>query len=301
MASSPAPLISGVVVHWRAEDDLARLLAAWPEDPRFELLVVDNGSSRPLPERPGVLCLRPDANLGFAGGANLGSGAARGDALLILNPDAEPHPGALPALVAGLAAHPEAAGLVPRLLGEAGEEQTRWQLRALPTALDLLGHAFFRGGPTGPATPPSPGSPVGQPAAAALLLRRAAWEELGGFDVRFQPAWFEDVDLARRAAAAGLRFVYWPAAVFTHRLGGSVPELGYGPFLRAYFRNLARYLRKHHGRAAAVALRLLLPVGLGARLALLPLRRPRRASSRRAAARALLGAIGDGLRGWPER
>lgn len=299
MASAPAPLISGVVVHWRAEDDFARLLAAWPEDPRFELVAVDNGSSRPLPERAGLRWLRPGTNLGFAGGANLGARAARGEALLILNPDAVPRTGALAALVDGLAAHPAAAGLVPRLVGDDGEDQARWQLRPLPTAFDLLGHAFFHGGPAGPPQPPPAGSPVEQPAAAALLLRRAAWERLGGFDERFHPAWFEDVDLARRAAAAGLVFLYWPAAVFAHRQAGSVVELGYGPFLRVYFRNLARYLRKHHGRAAGAALQLALPVGLAARLALLPLRRPQRATSRRAAAHGLLGALGDALRGWP--
>src|ERR1700710_234232 len=49
------PLLTGVVVHWRNEDLLAELAAAWPRDPRFELLVVDNGSSAPLPEGVQVL------------------------------------------------------------------------------------------------------------------------------------------------------------------------------------------------------------------------------------------------------
>ena len=70
-AHGRSPLLTGVVVHWRNEDLLAELAAAWPRDPRFELLVVDNGSSAPLPA--GVRVLRPGRNLGFAGGANLGS------------------------------------------------------------------------------------------------------------------------------------------------------------------------------------------------------------------------------------
>ncbi len=300
MAASSVPLISGVVVHWRAEEDLARLVAAWPPDPRFELVVVDNASSRALPQREDVHWLRPAENLGFAGGANLGARSARGGAILLLNPDVVPHEGALRALAEGLAARPDAAGLVPRLVGPDGDEQARWQLRPLPTVVDLLGHAFFLGGPTGPAMPPLAGAPIAQPAAAALLVRRSAWEQLGGLDERFHPAWFEDVDLACRADAAGMRFLYWPSAVFSHRLGGSVSELGYGPFLAAYFRNLARYLGVHHGPAARILLRLLLPLGLLLRLALLPLRKARHASSRAAAAAALWRVVGDALRGWPE-
>ena len=82
---SPSPTLTGVVVHWRNEDLLAELVAAWPRDPRFELLVVDNGSSTPLPE--GIRILRPGRNLGFAGGANLGVAEAKGAIVLILNPD----------------------------------------------------------------------------------------------------------------------------------------------------------------------------------------------------------------------
>lgn len=292
-------MISGVVVHWRAEEDLARLVAAWPRDPRFELVVVDNGSRAPLPQRDGVRCVHPGSNLGFAGGANRGAREASGESILLLNPDVEPRSEALEELLSALATHPEAAGVAPRLVGPSGEEQCRWQLRAVPTLFELLGHALFLGGPHGPAEPPPAGALVGQPAAAALLVRRQAWERLDGFDEAFRPAWFEDVDLARRADAAGLHFVYWPRAVFVHRLGGSVSELGYGAFLSTYFRNLGRYLRKHHGALATSTLRLLVPLGAGARLLALPLRRPRHAPSRRAAAGALLRVIGEALRGWP--
>ena len=285
------PELSGVVVHWHAEEDLAALAAVWPDDPRFELVVVDNGATRPLWLPAHVRLVAPGRNLGFAGGVNRGAEAARGAALLLLNPDARPAPGALAALLAGLAAHPEAAGLVPRLAGPGGECQARWQLRPLPRFRDLLGQACFLDTPSGPAEPPPAGSPVAQPAAAALCLRRAAFAALGGFDERYFPAWFEDVDFARRAAAAGLRFLYWPAALFSHGLGGSLERLGYGPFLVAYTRNLRRYAREHHGALAALLLRLVLPLALALRLLALPVRRPRRAPSGAAAARALLAAL----------
>lgn len=306
-AGPPAPSITGVVVHWRGEDELAELVAAWPRDERFELVVVDNGgdagavaaclgagSSRP--PRPRVV--EPGTNLGFAGGVNAGVAAARAPAVLLLNPDAVPEPGALEALLEGLAAHPEAAGLAPRLVGAGAEPQHRWQLRHLPSAGTLLAQALFVPAGAGPREEPAEGIAVEQPAAAALLLRRSALEAAGGLDEGFYPAWFEDVDLARRLAAAGERIVYWPRATFRHGLGSSVPRLGYGRFLWIYYRNLGRYLRKHHGIAAAACARLLLAAAALARLAVLPLRRPRRARTRREAAQGLAALALGAWSGW---
>ncbi len=334
------PLLSGVAVSWRGEEELAGLVAAWPDDPRFELVVVDNGGdeqgedrcgdaieapsadsggpgdrpraavsscaaggiARRLAARVGLpralRVVEPGVNLGFAGGVNVGAAAARAPAVLLLNPDAVPEPGALEALLDGLAAHPEAAGLAPRLIGPDGGPQHRWQLRRLPGLGTLLAQALFLPAGAGPRDEPAESTPVEQPAAAALLLRRSALEAVGGLDGGFHPAWFEDVDLARRLAAAGERIVYWPRAVFRHGLGSSVPRLGYGLFLWIYYRNLVRYLRKHHGTAAAACARALLPPAALARLALLPLRRPRRSRTRREAARGLLALAVGALSGW---
>lgn len=291
------PLLSGIVVHWHNEAELARLLAAWPRDPRFELVVVDNGSSRP-PVAEWARWIVPGANLGFGGAANLGATVAQAPILLMLNPDACPEPGALEALLEGFAALPEMAGLAPRLLGDDGSPQFAWQLRRLPRLFDLFGQAFFLSPRLGPEAEPAPGARVEQPAAAALALRREALEAVGGFDARFFPAWFEDVDLAVSLRKQGLSLRYWPAAVFRHGLGASVSQLGYGPFLWVYQRNLRRYAAKHFGRHLALVLSCLLPLGLVLRLLALPLRKPQRAASRRAAAHGLLKALAGALSGW---
>ncbi|HSG40683.1 MAG TPA: glycosyltransferase, partial [Thermoanaerobaculia bacterium] len=200
-------------------------------------------------------------------------------------------------LLEGFAAHPGAAGLAPRLSGPEGEPQSAWQLRRLPSAWECLLHVFPIGD-GGAAAEPAAGTPVEQPAAAALALRREALTAVGGFDEGFHPAWFEDVDLARRLQRAGLPILYWPAARFRHRLGSTVPRLGYGPFLFIYYRNLTRYLAKHHGRAWAAAARAALVPSVVLRLLLLPFRRPRRAASRREALRGLLGVLAGALSGW---
>lgn len=287
------PQLSGVIVHWRCEELLARLTSAWPRDPRFELIVVDNGSSVPLELGPARL-VQPEGNLGFGGGANAGAAEARGEILLILNPDAIPEEGALDRLLEGFDALPDAAGLAPKLIGPDGESQAGWQLRRLPSPWRLLLQAFpFAGMPE--EDEPASGEPVEQPAAAALALRR---EGFLGFDADFYPAWFEDVDLALRMKKAGLILRYWPAAVFRHELGSTVPRLGYGRFLWIYYRNLTRYLGKHHGPLWALAMRIALVPGVLVRLAFLPLYRPRRAESRSEAFRGLIGVLAGALRGW---
>ena len=135
--------------------------------------------------------------------------------------------------------------------------------------------------------------------AACLVVERSKFEAVGGFDETFHPAWFEDVDLAQRLRSQGLPLLYWPSAVFRHGLGSSVPRLGYGEFLSIYYRNLLRYLAKHHGKLWVFAARGTLAIGMGLRLLAVPLFKPRRARSRAEATRALLRVLGEALRGKP--
>ena len=297
---SRTPILTAVAPHWHDEENLALLTESWPHDERFELIVVDNGSGGNLGElgagRPNVHVLEPGRNLGFAAAINRGAADARGSLLLILNTDARPESGAIESLVRGMEQHPEAGGLAPRLVDGSGASQAGWQLRRLPGLPTLLGYCCFAE-PRAMPEPPA-GSPVEQPAACALLLRREAFDAAGGMDEEFWPAWFEDVDLARRLRDLGETIRYWPGAAFRHGLGASVRRLGYGPFLLAYYRNLDRYARKHHSRGAALVLNLMLVVAALLRIALLPLRRPRRARSRREALVALSRLAAAAACGW---
>lgn len=307
------PLISTIVVSWRDAASLRQLLEVWPADPRFELIVVDNSEADYAPPASSffwpkhVRRLGGQGNLGFGGGCNLGAEVAQAPWLLFLNPDALPLAGALEALAGAPAADPSAAGFVPALEFEDGRPQCAWQLQPLPSQLALFSQIFFFGGARGPLAEPPALTAIGQPAAAALMLDAALFREIGGFDPTFFPAWFEDVDLARRLAGRSARLLYWPTSRFRHQQGSSVSSLGYGAFLWIYDRHLCHYLRKHHGWLSATAARLLLPISLLLRIAALPWRKPRRARSRLAAARDLGAVLAGALtnfrypRAWYER
>lgn len=300
------PKLSAVVIHWRNEAEIEALLDHWPHDPQLELIVVDNSASLSEPEgssadgadEASLRRLRPERNLGFGGGANLGMRHARGEWVLILNPDVVPTQGALDALLEACDQYPDAVGLAPALINDDGSSQCRWQLQPLPSAPGLILQTLFLGGRRGPKSEPEAGTPVQQPAAAALALRRRSVLSVGGFDECFFPAWFEDVDLAKRLANEGGIMRYVPEARFVHATGGSVPALGYGPFLWIYYRNLEIYLRRHHHPAWILLTRLTLPLAMIARLALLPLRKPNRANSKKAAALGLVAVLFGSLSGW---
>ncbi len=291
------PELCGLVVHWHNEAQLARLFEHWPEDTRWELVIVDNGSSGSLPPGPGRT-LDPGANLGFGGAVNYALTTVTAPVVLLLNPDAWPaSPRSLPALLEGLERHPDAAGVAPRLLARDGSCQSAWQLRRLPTAGDLLRQCLFVPW-GGDAREPQAGSPVEQPAASALALRRRDLERLGGMDPSFYPAWFGDVDLARRMRDAGRELVYWPESEFLHELGASVGPLGYGSFLWIYYRNLDRYARKHFGAWLAGLLRAVLTAAAAGRIMLVPLKKPSRAPDRAEAVRGLASVLVGAVSSW---
>lgn len=279
MNTDSLPMLCGILVHWHDEARAATVVEAWDDDPRFELLIVDNGSDGSL-KVGGTRMIRPAGNLGYAGAVNRGLQETKAPVILILNTDCRPEPGALEQILVGLDSHPEASGLVPKLIGPDGHSQHRWQLRPLPTAWQLALQAWMVPVWSGPEQPPTAGTPIDQPAAAALAMRRCDLQAIGGMDSSFHPAWFEDVDLAARLKAAGKKLVYWPHSTFVHDLGSSVATLGYGSFLWVHYRSLYRYLCKHHGTVRAELVRLLMAPPALIRMAFVPLRKPTRAASR---------------------
>lgn len=315
----PRPDLAVVIVTWHPGPELALCLASLAEARRrareggisVELAMVDNASPD-FPESalrrhwPDARLIRNEDNRGFGPAANQGMRLSSAGVVLFLNPDTCAVDDPFGSLVRGFASHPDAVALAPRLEeadGFPGEEQASFQLRHLPTWGQAVRELLLvdKVWPSNPflvrdryldRDRTSPFS-VEQPAAAALAVRREILAAVEGFDERFAPAWFEDVDLCARLARYG-SLVYWPLARFRHLGGVAARRLGYDRFLPMYYANSVRYWRKHRGCLASMGFRLLLFAGMMLRLGVLPLRggvpRPR-SESGRAYARVLVGAV----------
>jgi len=237
-----------------------------------EVVVVDNASTDGTPEevrRRGVRVIANSANRGFAAAVNQGMAALEAPFVLLLNPDAEVA-GGLDTLSEACRL-PDAAGAGGKLVDDRGRPQVGFMVRELPTPLALILEVLLlnRIWPNNPLNRRyralqlnyNMRIPVEQPAGAFLMVRRAVWQELGGFDESFFPLWFEDVDFCRRAASRGYRFYFVPDALAHHRGGHSISQLSVENRRVYWYGSLLRYSAKHFRPLAFRALCLAVVAG----------------------------------------
>ena len=223
--ASASPVVSIVVVVWNRAELTLECLHALSEksEVSFELIVVDNASTddtgRLLDRMRGATVVRNATNLGFTLSANIGARAARGEFLLFLNNDATLERGSLGALVAA-ARRSDAIGAVG---GKLVYPDGRLQEAGSVIWADGSCEGYGRGG--------DPAAPeycferqVDFCSGAMLLTRRDIFERLGGFDERYQPAYYEDADYCVRLWKSGRSVVYNPQAVAVHHEFGSAPS-----------------------------------------------------------------------------
>lgn len=200
----------------------------------FEVIVVDNASddgSGDMIERafPEVRLVRSEANLGFAGGNNLAAGLARGRHLLLLNPDTRVLEGAIDRLVEFADADGGRRVYGGRTLFADGSlnpsscwrRQTVWSLacRALGLCSAFRGSAWFDTEAMGGWARDSVRG-VDVVSGCFLMMCRALWDRLGGFDERYF-MYGEDSDLCLRARKLGAGCVVVPWATIVHHGGAS--------------------------------------------------------------------------------
>jgi len=275
--------LSIVIVTWNSERWIGRCLEALAESCdglAYEVLLYDNASAdetlRLVDDAGGVRTIRSQMNDGFAAGTNRAISAARGQYIFLLNPDCELAPRALAVLFEFLEAHPHVAAAVPLLSDESGVSQREFQLRRLPTLRTLVSEVLLIGKvfPRNPATAyyryrdldlTAP-QRIEQPAAAALLIRKDVYEEVGPLDEQFSPAWFEDVDYCRRLAAANKEIYVVPAAWARHFGGASLEHVPFAKFIDVWYRNMFRYATKWLTAGEAETLRWVIIAGMLLRL-----------------------------------
>ena len=195
-------------------------LQAVQEQPRFEVIVVDDCSTDGTPEVitqiPGVVYLRNDSNSGFIASCNTGAKTARGKYLVFLNNDTLVKPGWLTALLDTFKEERRAGIVGSKLLYPDGRLQEAggiiWQ--------DASGWNYGKFD--------DPGKPeynylrdVDYCSAAALMVPKALFESAGGFDSRYAPGYYEDTDLAFKVRQAGYRVLYQPLSEVIHYEGAT--------------------------------------------------------------------------------
>jgi GT2 family glycosyltransferase len=257
---APVPIrISVLIVNYRTYPELTSCLTTLLADPSpaREVIVVDQASDAAaagaLRSRfPAVPLLAVETNKGFAAGVNRGASIARGEYFLVLNPDATIDPAACDVLADWLDAHPAVAVAGPVIRDLDGRVQgsarrfpnvltglagrTTWLTRAFP------GNPLSRRNIIDPTDRPSE---VDWVSGACLMVRRAAFESVGGLDEGFFLYW-EDADFCRRLKARGWRTMYVPEATAVHAAGRSSAHAR-AQSIGAFHASAFRYYWKHGG------------------------------------------------------
>src|SRR5829696_3936918 len=253
------PVLSAIIVSYRTPAEVAAAVASLRAQtlPPDEIVIVDNSApdGAPLPQLPelaGVRIERPSTNLGYGAGCNLGARSASGDDLLILNADVVLTAGATASLAERLHSDDRIAVVGPRIFSH-GEMQL--SARAFPSLrTGLLGRRSLmtrllvraRRYPAEFRRAQGSGGPVDWVSGACMLVRRSAFDKIGGFDEGYWMYW-EDADLCRRLVDGGWEIHFEPAAVVEHATGASGTS---ARTIRAFHESAARFADRHIARTA---------------------------------------------------
>jgi N-acetylglucosaminyl-diphospho-decaprenol L-rhamnosyltransferase len=262
-----------VIVNWNVRDLLRRCLQSIEAEASqafggfaLEIVVVDNASTDGSVEMvraefPNVRLIANDKNRGFTVANNQGLALGQGRYLLLLNPDTEVTGGALATMVRSMDGHPEIGALGPQLRYPDGSLQSsRRRFPTFATALvestvvqewwgdNRVLRRYYMAD-----TPDDAIQSVDWLVGACLLVRRQAYEQVGGLDEDFF-MYSEEMDWCRRIKDAGWLVVYLPTATVVHHEGRSSEQVI--PARHIHFQSSkVRYFRKHHGSFQAEVLR----------------------------------------------
>lgn len=274
--------VSVVIVSFNSRDYLRpclRSILNHTQGVEYEVIVVDNASADGSAEMvaaefPQVTLLRRPDNAGFAVAVNEGIRAARGEAILLLNPDAEFAGNILPTMCRYLRAHPGVGVLGPKLLDEDGSLQL--SCRRFPGFATALFNRYSLATRLFPKNPFSTRylmtdfdhkgiAEVDWVSGACMMLPRQSFDRIGLLDERYF-MYIEDVDLCQRAHGAGYEVVYLPEVAVLHHIGRSSSTLPSRSIVERH-RSMWHYYKKYQG--GNLLLDVATAAGIGLRCALL--------------------------------
>lgn len=232
-------MVSIVIVTWNSEHEIIPCLHSVVQQSRdnFEYFVVDNNSKDRTVNLiknlfPGVRIIENKDNLGYAQANNQGIKVARGEYLLLLNPDVVLREDFFHPLIEFINKNPSVGAVAPKLLNPDCTVQRSirnfpdypvllWEVTGL--AKLLPNHKIF-------------GKwrmnyfnyeqiqQVEQPMTSCLLVRKAVFDEIGYFDETF-PMYYNDVDFCKRLINAGWQIYYLPQSYAIHNRGSSTRKV----------------------------------------------------------------------------
>lgn len=241
------------------------------------IIVVDNASADGSAamvhaEFPTVQLIANSENRGFAAACNQAIRASAEELILVLNPDTRVESAALTTLLDLMQREPQIGACGPRLVNPDGTLQP--SCRRFPTLarliVDELGlsklfpRSRFFGDYRMTWWPHDQCREVDQLAGAALLLRRAALDDVGLFDERFF-MYYEEVDLCLRLRQRGWKVVFVPEAIVPHH-GGASASQSVAAMTLARYRSLFAFYRKHYPASHRLALKPVVAVAAALRL-----------------------------------
>ncbi len=191
-----------------------------PDGKRFEVIVVDDGSSDDTSDVvgkiPGLTYLRNEGNLGFTNSCNRGAKIARGSFLLFLNNDIAVTPGWLSSLRETFDNEANAGLVGSKLICPDG------RLQEAGGIVWRDGSGWNRGRSDDPEKPEYNFlCEVDYCSAACVMIPKSLFERVGGFDSKYSPAYYEDTDLAFKVRREGFKVLYQPFSVVVHYEGAT--------------------------------------------------------------------------------
>lgn len=258
--------LSIIIVSFNTRDLLRECLAAIPAATvglTTEVLVVDNASrddslAMLQTEFPAVTLIANATNTGFARANNQALARSRGRFLLLLNSDAYLAPDSLTSLLAHIETHPRCALVGPRLLNRDGSFQASYadfpsligELLLLTTLSRWLLPPTY---PSYPEEKSQRARSVDWVPGACMLVRRTAFEHIGGLDESYF-MYSEETDWCYRFKRAGWTIDYVPTASVVHWSGQSARKEP--DFKRAQlYQSKCLFMQKHYGWPRALIFR----------------------------------------------